>query len=90
MYTEKRNPGKFEACESALMAEILSQCNMDDEIGTVMEGEWYGLIRGKSYWFIVEEDSQGFVQYRAGKPQEIKHAWDEIVGTFTEEEGNDE
>ena len=90
MYTEKRYAGKFEACESVLVAKALLNATADDEIGDVSCGEWYGLFKGQRQWFILEEDNQGFVQYVSGKPQEIKEKWEEIVAMFEEGEEEDE
>jgi len=61
-------PGKFEGNADEALAERLYDVTMDggqdDEIGTVDELGWYGLIldfEGKSY--VVEQDTYGFFTY---------------------------
>jgi hypothetical protein len=79
MYTEKRYPGKFEACESVKVAEVLSGILgngfADLELGDVETFGYYALIRGKRYAFITEEDNFGFFTYVVGKPEDILKKW---------------
>lgn len=83
MYTEKRYPGKYEGCESAMVGRILSEWQ-DEELGDVQDFGWYGLIKGKRYWFIVSEDNYGFVDYVSGTPEEIQKKWDTLEDEYSE------
>lgn len=70
-------PGKFEGAEDLRVARglyelSLDSSNLDDQLGTVDEGYWLGLI-GR---FVCQEDSQGFFSYEAFDTEEdAKHSF---------------
>ena len=68
MHSRNKYPGKFEGCESAIVAETLYNiCGISgqsEDIGSVEEnGIWFALIHGKRFSFIVSEDAYGFFEY---------------------------
>ena len=60
-------PGKFEACGDSRLADVLYGITLEsgcvEEIGSVDELGWYGIIENRDHAYIVEEDSQGFFDY---------------------------
>lgn len=65
MRTQNAQPGKYEGNESQMLARAVHQASLDGtdaEFGDMDEdGYWVGLVIGKRYGFMVEEDSDGFV-----------------------------
>ena len=62
----KRYPGKFEGCADDRLAEVLYSITMtgcDEEVGSVDELGWYGLILHRRHGYIVSEDGNGFFCY---------------------------
>lgn len=85
MYTKKKRPGKFEGCESQLVGEVLYQlsaCGPDEQVGSVDDLGWYGLILGKKRAWIVREDHFGFFDYETFTHEEARGKWDEIEDEY--------
>ena len=81
MYTEKRYPGKFEGCKSQLIGRILNDITLEgftnSAFGDCFQeyGEWYGLIKGKKWAFIVREDDHGFFDYSVHELTKVDEIW---------------
>ena len=64
MFSENRQPGKFEGNTSELRAKVLYNAIMngahESEFGDCYYLGWHGLIVGKRFAFIVSEDNYGF------------------------------
>jgi hypothetical protein len=83
-------PGKFEGNADEALAERLYDVTMDggqdDEIGTVDELGWYGLIlgfEGKSY--VVEQDTYGFFGYTEyDSPEAARTAFGQVESAYAE------
>ena len=89
MYTRDRTPGKFEGNESEHIARVLYDiCNNaghDDEISFYeIIVDWYGLIKGKKYWFIVHEDNEGFFTYESYSIEEGSSLWSGLLSEHEE------
>jgi len=59
----KPNLGKFEGCGDDRLAQILYKTECNEEMGSVMDLGWYGLIIHRNHAYIVEEDNFGFFDY---------------------------
>lgn len=87
MYTESRNPGKFEGCASEWLGRILrdvaaNDC-CDDAIGSVNEMGWYGLVKGRRRAWIVQEDGFGFFYYTQYNDHEkAEREWSGLVDRY--------
>ena len=81
-------PGKFQGAGDLRLARglyelSLDSSNLDDQLGTVDEGCWIGLL-GR---FVCSEDSQGFFSYEVfDSDEDAKHAF---LGHEREEELED-
>lgn len=100
MYSTKKHPGKFEACESQKVAQVLYDVVgngfTDDEYGEC-DGPygWNGLVLGKRYGFLLTEDNRGFFTYeidtkdkakgRFARFVEVAEAVECEMGTFRED-----
>lgn len=87
MYTAKPYPGKFEGNGSQMLAEAVYNASMDGSAGFFGDGQTYNfycLIEGKHYMFILCEDSQGFVTVDYGKPDEMLPEWGRIEAEYSE------
>lgn len=86
MHTEKTQPGKFEACESRLTAEILYDIigngGDSESLGDVESFGYYSFIQGKRYSFITNEDNQGFFEYVSGEHSEMETRWSRINDAY--------
>jgi hypothetical protein len=88
--------GKFEGNSDPTLAEYLYELSLDgcESIGSVQEGSgWYGLVEYHRSpevggWYILHEDSQGFVDIYRGPSteQEIQAVWHELLLMDEEED----
>jgi hypothetical protein len=84
-----RGPGKFEGVPEDIPAEDLYEQVLDggtvDEIGSVDELGWYGLVERDGRWYIVEEDNYGFFDAEEfGSESEARARWREIEKAYEE------
>jgi hypothetical protein len=82
-----RRPGKFEGIPEEIPAEELYEIVLNggavDEIGSVDELGWYGLVEYKGRWYIVSEDAQGFFDAdEFDSEREARKQWEEIVEAY--------
>lgn len=90
MYTKERSPGRFEGCESQMVAKLLQDLSLDgswltDEIGSVDDLGWYGRIDGKKYMFLMSMDHQGFFDYQVFRPELGERVWQDILNMYERE-----
>ena len=96
MYTRNRQPGKFEGNTSELRAKVLYDCVMngahESEFGESEFGGWHGLIVGKRFAFIVQENAYGFFDidsfcsvYGWGKLEEVRERFAKMEESYLEE-----
>jgi hypothetical protein len=94
-------PGKFEACNDLDAAESLydqvMQSFQDDEVGSVQELGWYGLILNSGIpgaeIAIVNEDSNGFFTYQVfDNEADAYNRWEKIQEMYEDyyEDSEDE
>ena len=92
MYKETFEPGKFEVWESQAMAEAVYNAvcegwqEDDYDAGGGCSVDWWGLIEGKRYAWIVREDNDGcFWPVDWGKVADIRRLWSDIVAELEAE-----
>jgi hypothetical protein len=94
MYTQKRNPGKYEGNKSQLLAQVLDNVIgngfADEEIGECDSMGHFALVQGKRYSYIVETDNYGFVSYVYGTKKEMVERFEGIVKDYEELEEGEE
>lgn len=68
MFTKNLSPGKFEGNHSQLLAEIVHATASDGGTSEELDFgsgdgyvDWFGLVNGKRFSFVVHETDQGFV-----------------------------
>jgi hypothetical protein len=86
----KRYPGKFEGCADDRLAEVLYSISTGggctEEIGSVDELGWFGLIIHRKHAYIVSEDSQGFYDYAYYETkEEAQKEYDKIESAIADE-----
>jgi len=85
-YTDATVRGKFEGNDSEWVAEVLYEFCANgaysEELGDVQTYGWAALIKGKRWWFIVDEDSNGFFDYTAFEPQKAQKMWDSMLEDY--------
>ncbi len=86
MHTHERHPGKFEVCESLIVAEVLYDIigngGETESLGDVEDFGYYSFIQGKLYSFITNEDSRGFFEYISGSHEEMETRWSRINDAY--------
>jgi hypothetical protein len=88
-YTEKTIKGKFEGNYSEWVAQVLDDVcgnsGYDESFGDTNDWGWYALIKGKRYWFIVDEDSYGFFNYQEfDNKKEATEVWESLLDAYDE------
>ena len=89
MYTINKDPGKYEGNRSEQIARVLNNiCNdsgHSDEISFYdIIVDWYGLIKGRKYYFICHEDNDGFFTYDIYSISEGRSLWSGLVNEYEE------
>ena len=72
--------GKFEGNEDEELAEKLYNCVQEgwteEEIGSVQESGWFGVVEHDGVRYIVNEDDQGFFGYQLYDAEEWNELYD--------------
>jgi hypothetical protein len=89
----KPGPGKFEGCHDKRIARVLydiaGMSGCDEDIGSVQELGWFGLIIQRNHAYIISEDSQGFFDYTYfDSVQDAREAYNRIVSEYDELDAN--
>lgn len=85
MHTLKPYPGKFEGNESQMLARAVynASCNGSCEsLGDVDGFGYFALVVGKLYSYILNENSQGFVDVGIYSHAEAKARWQKISDEY--------
>ena len=76
---------KFDSAETEALYEVSLDGGPDEEIGSVDEQGWYGLMREERC--ILHEDSQGFVDGTwFDTKDELEQAWAELCAELSEDD----
>ena len=76
-------PGKFEGNEDGRLANVLHDTEPDDQVGSVDELGWYGLIIQRNHAYIVHEDNYGFFDYtRFDDINDAENIWEGILNEY--------
>lgn len=93
MYTATKQPGRFEANRSSLLAEVLNNIVgngfASDEIGDCETTGHYARIDGKRYSYLLETDSNGFICYQIVPKTEIENVWASVVKNVEQLQGEE-
>ena len=95
MYTATKQPGKFQANRSELLADVLNKIvqngDQTDEIGDCDTTGHYARIEGKRFSYLLETDSNGFATYQIVPKSEIEMVWQSVLTNVMQlEEGEGE